>query len=423
MLYPFSIFNLSSSGPGQTIRTTYSDSLHTTIHDLASQYISTLAANLHTTITETFPTHHTSSPFPPGKPHALTTSHLQTGRRKQRRHQPPHPYRVQQTTKVKEIIRDAWKPSTRNKYSNAVHQFLDYCYINAIPSDEVLPASESLLCKFAVSFAGRLAGKSVSAKCDGIRAWHIENGYSYQGGQQLNYVIKGIENRRPLSSFRPKRPPISGDMLTCLERNLDWSSPSDRCIFFVALACFWGQVRLGEFLPLLEKKFDSSLYPSWDDLKPPTTSSGSRTLHLPNTKMGGRHGEDVILSRQDHIDPIKALTLHHATNFSSSSQSIASYRSASGSITVLTQRKFLGRINAILRQNKFPVISGHCFRISGTTHLLLAGIPPDIVKILGRWASDAFLRYWRHIELIAPLYIEFLAPIMQDAGLLRRIAS
>jgi hypothetical protein len=31
---------------------------------------------------------------------------------------------------------------------------------------------------------------------------------------------------------------------------------------------------------------------------------------------------------------------------------------------------------------------------------------------LGRWSSDAFLRYWRSLELLAPLHIENLEHCM-----------
>lgn len=348
---------------------------------------------------------------------------LSIGRHIRRSSRSPHPYKLQHSSEVKAIIQHAWKPSTRRAYSIAVRQFVDYCYVNAIPNHEALPASETLLCDFASSFSGRVAGRTVSAKCDAIRAWHIENGYAYQGGLQLEYVIKGIENLRPQSSFRPKRPPVSREMLSCIEKSLDLSLPSDRCILFVAFACFWGQIRLGEILPISDRKFDSLLYPTWGDLKPPTTSAGSRVLHLPNTKMGGKRGEDVILTKQDHLDPINALTLHYMANYNNTSQSIATFRTPSNSTAILTQRLFLGRLNTILKQHSFSIITGHCFRIGGTTYLLLAGIPPDIVKILGRWTSDAFLRYWRHLEIIAPLYIEFLTPILHKAGFLLPTAS
>jgi hypothetical protein len=48
---------------------------------------------------------------------------------------------------------------------------------------------------------------------------------------------------------------------------------------------------------------------------------------------------------------------------------------------------------------------GHSFRIGGSTELLLAGIPPDIVAALGGWTSLAFLLYWRKIEHIVPMHI------------------
>ncbi|KAF8596955.1 hypothetical protein BDV93DRAFT_454069, partial [Ceratobasidium sp. AG-I] len=62
------------------------------------------------------------------------------------------------------------------------------------------------------------------------------------------------------------------------------------------------------------------------------------------------------------------------------------------------------------------------FHIGGTTALLKAGVPPDIVQKMGRWASDAFLRYWRdlseimsaHAELLNDPHINTLASPMQD---------
>ncbi|KIK93936.1 hypothetical protein PAXRUDRAFT_143952 [Paxillus rubicundulus Ve08.2h10] len=50
--------------------------------------------------------------------------------------------------------------------------------------------------------------------------------------------------------------------------------------------------------------------------------------------------------------------------------------------------------------------TGHSFCIGGTTELLLAGVPPDVVKALGHWSSDTFLHYWCSLELLAPLHIE-----------------
>jgi hypothetical protein len=36
----------------------------------------------------------------------------------------------------------------------------------------------------------------------------------------------------------------------------------------------------------------------------------------------------------------------------------------------------------------------------------LSEVSPDIVKTMGRWSSDAFLKYWRSVEDIIPLHAQ-----------------
>jgi hypothetical protein len=42
------------------------------------------------------------------------------------------------------------------------------------------------------------------------------------------------------------------------------------------------------------------------------------------------------------------------------------------------------------------VVGTHSIRISGATALLLAGIPPETVQIIGRWISNTFIGYQRY---------------------------
>ena len=78
-----------------------------------------------------------------------------------------------------------------------------------------------------------------------------------------------------------------------------------------------------------------------------------------------------------------------------------------GMWTALSKKKLLNWCNAIWIANGEPhVISGHSFRIGGTTELLLRGIPPDVIKTLGRWESDSFLAYWRSVESLAHIHLE-----------------
>ncbi|KAF5371871.1 hypothetical protein D9615_009520 [Tricholomella constricta] len=198
------------------------------------------------------------------------------------------------SARVGATITRAWRATTSAKYSSAVDDFTAYCSRNGIPLSECLPASERLLCTYASSFAGSLAGRSIRNKCSALRSWHIANGLPWLGATQLSYVIKGAENMRPPESLRPIRPAVTTDMLRTLEDALDDSNPFDACVLFVATTAFWAQLRLGELLPTSEKGFDASGLPSWSSLQPPNRA-GSQVLHLPRTKTSGSSGDTTAL--------------------------------------------------------------------------------------------------------------------------------
>lgn len=109
--------------------------------------------------------------------------------------------------------------------------------------------------------------------------------------------------------------------------------------------------------------------------------------------------------QRDSLDPIASIERHLALNDLSPNDPLFSYTSSSG-LACLTRRKFLARCNSIWLHAGFKAVTGHSFRIGGTTEMLLSGVPPDVVKALGRWSLDSFLRYWRSLELLAPLHVE-----------------
>ena len=118
-----------------------------------------------------------------------------------------------------------------------------------------------------------------------------------------------------------------------------------------------------------------------------------------------RHGQDVVLVDQEPpINPVTLLKHHIRLNNIQGNTHIFSYRTPNG-VQSLTKSLFLQRCNAIWTVLGYPRTTGHSFRIGGTTELLVAGIPPDVVRTTGRWSSESFLRYWRSLEDIAPLHI------------------
>ena len=149
--------------------------------------------------------------------------------------------------------------------------------------------------------------------------------------------------------------------------------------------------------------------PSCKDLNTPSSESGSRKLHLPFTKIAGNSGEDVYLCAQNSVlDSIAVLDNHFTINKVTDNLPLFCYSITPTHHLALTKKKFLKRCNDIWTQANMPTLTGHSFQIGGTMELLIHGVLPDVVKYLGRWKSDVFLLYWRSLELLAPLYVEYL---------------
>ena len=80
------------------------------------------------------------------------------------------------------------------------------------------------------------------------------------------------------------------------------------------------------------------------------------------------------------------------------------FETTSGKYAPMPRSWFLERCNEVWSTNGLSTLSGHSFRIGGTTHLLLLGINPFIVMAQGCWRSSAFLDYWIFCEEIIPTF-------------------
>ena len=266
---------------------------------------------------------------------------------------------------------------------------------------------------WASTFAGRLAGKTVGAKLLAIWKEHDRCGLIWHGGNRLRGILKGVEELRPPSSFYSKRVPITVSMLEDLNRGFDRSSGLDICVRAISLLSFFCQLRSGELLPPTQslKKFNPLRHATFTNIAESTAANGACNLHLPWSKTQKARGDDVWIPRQEApLDPIHAIHKHFIKNKLDINHPIAAYRDVHNEIVTLTRSKFVRRINEILRATKkgYPRISGHCFRIGGTTFYLVSGVPPDMVKKFGRWRSQAFLEYWRCLDYLGAIHIDML---------------
>ncbi|KAJ3710723.1 hypothetical protein C8R42DRAFT_596714 [Lentinula raphanica] len=309
--------------------------------------------------------------------------------------------------RARKLAEDSVSAKTRQRRFNDVVKFLDWAHSERLSIHDVLPASENTLCNYAASLAGLVSGGTAKAKFSSLKSWTVLEGHRWLGSERLKKVLAGVDRATPASSYRAKRHPVLPKHLRALHDSLSSGSGLDVCVAAAAKTMMYGQLRSGEVLPTNSDvaRYNSSSMPLAQHLGP-VNESGSRSLFLPSTKTSQRRGDEVLVPVQNgRTDPIRALQDHFAINNISNGDPLFSYLDANCVRRVLTVKVFLHRCNDIWKIHDYPAMSGHCFRIGGTTHYLLSGINPDVVKVFGRWKSSAFLTYWRHLESLGSLHL------------------
>ncbi|PPR07307.1 hypothetical protein CVT24_007516 [Panaeolus cyanescens] len=309
---------------------------------------------------------------------------------------------------VHKTLEASWAKSTHSSYSRNLKHFHHFCSQRNIPPESRFPTSESLLLIYAASHVGVCSSSTVRHRLSALKAYHILHNWQWNGSLRLSKLLRGLKHSAPTSSSKPPRSPISLSMLIRLIEHLNLRDPFDAAVAACASTAFWGQCRLGELLPPSSNPAYTSSIPARSHL----TCSASKShqpkffnLHLPQTKTN-RLGQTVVILPQENIsNPLPLLQNHLFVNRSPIHTPLFSYRSKQhdpGRTLMLSKATFLARCNSILGTLGYQRISGHSFRIGGTSTLLATGLPPDVVRTMGCWASDSFLRYWRRIDRIAP---------------------
>ncbi len=307
------------------------------------------------------------------------------------------------------VLTHALANGTGDNYSSGVTVFLRFCDHFGVSWSQRLPASEPLLCNFAAYRAGSLAYSTIKNGFSALRAWHIMHQVPWLGGARLKYVLTAARHLAP--PRLPFRQPVTRSMLEMLFLRLDPSKPESACALSAGSTSFWCQNRLGELFATSMAEFDPKLIPCRSALTPLPGGDSSKLLHLPSTKTERLLGEDVRILRQVGPScPVRALENHLSVNAGPSHLPLLSYRTPTG-WSCLTKRRFLVICNEVWKEAGIPNTTGHSFRIGGTTELLIRGVAPAIVQVMGRWSSDSFLKYWRNLDEIIPAHAELLDPL------------
>jgi hypothetical protein len=113
-----------------------------------------------------------------------------------------------------------------------------------------------------------------------------------------------------------------------------------------------------------------------------------------------------MTARADNLCPEKAYGNYMKVNANIPGLApLFSFDTSNGQWAPMTKEWFMCRCSEIWTNAKLNLLHGHSYRIGGSTELLLAGVPWEVVAALGEWTSLAFLLYWRKIEHIVPMNV------------------
>ncbi|KAK4699036.1 hypothetical protein P7C70_g7233, partial [Phenoliferia sp. Uapishka_3] len=245
-----------------------------------------------------------------------------------------------------------------------------------------------------------------------LKWWHALHGFELIPPKAEWRILRnGCKALQPPAT--KLRPPVTMSDLKFIISHLnvtgDGANPHDIAFKACILTTFHAMARLRETTSDKVGSPAVGYSPTRDDVTffPATRSTPARaTIRIPYDKVKKTAGRELILVSQSadpSMCPLLALQHHLRVNLAPSSMGLFTYMEDKEPhpFRQMTHSWVINHCNILLARGGFPAINGHSFRFGGATYYLTMRVNSDIVKSIGGWASDSFLRYWRNQSLIA----------------------
>jgi hypothetical protein len=307
-------------------------------------------------------------------------------------------------SKLRHALFSGWAPRTNTNYTNAVIRFITFAS-KCDPDHPPIPASPHMVCLWLAEGLGRTGPDLAKGNLSALAAWHHAAGLPFEHPPQVRLIKNALRLAWPKEKqMKEPRKPITPNMIRALHIAWSDSGPRELAALAIAKASWSGQLRLSETIPESLNKLDRSRIPMRSHWNISDRIPNSSAIHLPWTKVTRFKGATVSLLHQEpSLDATSTICKHLSASPLSSCALLCEYR-IDNSIHVLDKKTFMNMCNSVWSTYGWPTITGHSFRIGGTTALLVSGVDPSVVKKMGRWSSEAYLRYWRSVEEVFHLH-------------------
>ena len=279
--------------------------------------------------------------------------------------------------------------STHTIYSTGVRAYHRFCSQTLLPA---LPMVEATLQRFVASLTYRIAYKAIKVYLSGLQFWAIMNGDPalISSMSQLYYLLHGIRRLQGSSFNRPHRLPITITHMHIIHHRLQWltySIPEHLLFRTMTSLAFFGLLRSSEYTSLSRSSY-----------------APHHTLLVHNISFSADFTIMHVFIRASKTDPFRSgCTIRIAAIADSlcavhlMRQFLRSHPVGYGPLFTFGPRHYLIRQDVVtLLRRCLPsvvAINTHSFRIGGASTAASSGVPDNHIQILGRWSSQAYLRY------------------------------
>lgn len=315
---------------------------------------------------------------------------------------------------MKSVVLQGWSKQTRASYGAGLLVYHVFCDSWNIPEQERAPASSNLISMFISILSGLYSGKTIHGYIYGVRAWHTVNSLPWAlHKDQISTMLKGAAKLAPPTARQDRRRLVTMEIIMVIKGTLTLNEPFNAAFFACLTTIFYSTARVGEFTLRQLNAFDLAEHITPMHVRDDTDRNGFHTkvFSLPRTK-SSQNGEEVNWAQQSGpTDPLATFNNHLEVNSPPNDGPLFAYKK-DRTHHPLTRQTFISHLKKAAKMVGHDDIQGHGIRIGATLEYLLRGIPFDVMKVKGRWASDAFRLYLRkHNQILAP-YMQAMPPEM-----------
>ena len=299
--------------------------------------------------------------------------------------------------KAQEFYANGLAASTLSTYSAGQTQFTNFCKELKVTA---LPATEATLILFATYLATiNISHTTIKVYLAGVRHMHVSAGlfsfFDKQLTPRLQLTLKGIQKNQAVTQPPRIRLPITLQLMGNIKALLAKQPSSYSNIMIWAACClaFFGFLRVSEFTVPADDQYDESCHLSLSSISVDSRVNPQLLkIIIKQSKTNPfRKGVSIFLGATgENLCPVRGILPYLAIRGSHLGPLFIFEDGRS-----LTRHQFSSALNGLLNQLQMDTQSynTHSFRIGAATTARQANIPDPIIKMLGRWKSDAYQSY------------------------------